>query len=702
MIVPATELNRVNGLSLAERRRVRWLGFAGLAAAIGASLMTVEVHAQARPSRVSLIQRAQIWSPTDIAARNLRLGPQGPQAFAPGETVHCRYLDKELEGNSRKFVCRIGAGDDVKVKFGGRNGEVEGEVAATRLLWAMGFAADQMYPVKVLCRGCPEDYGPDAGNGERLIDPATIERKLPWNEVVTGDRPGWSWAELDLIDERAGGAPRAQRDALKLFAVMLQHTDTKPEQQRLLCLDEDAPPSPETCQHPFVMLNDLGLTFGRANLRNANLIGSVNFEEWNQAAVWKNPTGCVGNLPKSFTGTLKDPLISEEGRRFLLRLLSQLSDRQLHDLFDVARMDLRPRSPATESTGAASVDEWVRVFKRKRAEIAARRCTEPWSVAAPLLFETGPNLWLQAHSVPALTTAMNAVSLLGFTGVYMALALMLTFAYRLRAGAALMILLSVNAVLTDAAKIVVSSPRPDSVDTRVESLATGAVASLARTFDLEESAVSVDADDGYGFPSGHVAAATAFSFGLVFFMGWRWGWLGLAVWVPLVAVSRLYLGRHFIGDVLGGVAVGIIAASVAIVGLTAARLGNRREAGLTAWRMAGAAAVLAAFALWIRLPGAYDAGRFLGVAVGTLLLVKSGVPDETSWPVSVGRIALAAMLFFATMWGTTQALSVLEWSHEPVGALLAGALPTAMMLTGPIYLPRTLMLTRYSPLLSWR
>jgi hypothetical protein len=432
-----------------------------IGAALAAVFVSLGLEAQTRPTRPSIIARAQVWTPTDVAGTNIRLGPQGPGSFAPGETVNCDYLEKKLEGESRKFACRIAPDDEVKVKFGGENGEVEGEVAATRLLWALGFAADRMYPVRVVCRGCPEDYGPEEAPGRRVVDPATIERKLPWHEVVTGDRPGWSWSELDLIDDTVGGAPRAHRDALKLLAVMLQHTDTKPEQQRLLCLDEGAPSTSLHCDRPMVMLNDLGLTFGRAHLQNSNLIGSVNLDEWSKTAVWKNPSGCVANLRKSFTGTLKDPLISEDGRQFLADLLSKLSDEQLRDLFSVARVTLRPRSPATGTAAHATVDEWVRVFKSKRDEINSRHCTEPWSVAAPIFFTTGPNLWLQSRSSPGLTTLMSAVSLLGFSGVYIALAILLTFGYRVRAGAALLVLIAFNAVLTDVAKVVVSYPRPD-------------------------------------------------------------------------------------------------------------------------------------------------------------------------------------------------------------------------------------------------
>jgi hypothetical protein len=37
--------------------------------------------------------------------------------------------------------------------------------------------------------------------------------------------------------------------------------------------------------------------------------------------------------------------ISEEGRLFLAGLLTPLSDQQLRDLFEAARVNLRPRAP---------------------------------------------------------------------------------------------------------------------------------------------------------------------------------------------------------------------------------------------------------------------------------------------------------------------------------------------------------------------
>jgi hypothetical protein len=343
---------------------------AGLLHAAG--LFTSAGHAGAADTdeRKAAIARAHVWSRTDVASRDIKAGAQDPRGFAFHETVTCDYLPKELSGASPKFACAIDKEDEVKVKFGGTNAEVYAEVAATRLLWALGFAADRMYPVRVICRGCPQTFGGIAReHKEALFDPATIERKLPAREL--GEF--WSWKELDLVNEKAGGAPRAHRDALKLLAVFLQHTDTKPQQQRLVCMGEVPDAETGACERPYMMINDVGLTFGRANMFNVNG-KSMHLVQWAATPVWKDGAGCVGNLPKSLTGTLSDPVISEEGRAFLADLLTRLTDRQIYDLFEVARVTLRTRDPGKARSGFATVEEWAEAFKQKRAQIVDRRC----------------------------------------------------------------------------------------------------------------------------------------------------------------------------------------------------------------------------------------------------------------------------------------------------------------------------------------
>jgi len=357
---------------------------------------SVSVAAQKSPyksltpeDRIAILRRSHVWAPTDVSKMDIKAGPQGKGSFKPSETVTCDYVNRTATGNSPKFTCAITREDEVKVKYGAANGETFAEVAATRLLWALGFGADRMYPVRLICRGCPDHVGgmKRGLTNVSILENATIERKAPGEELETRPDEGWSWPELDLVEETVGGAPPAHRDALKLLAVMLQHTDSKPAQQRLSCLDVDrgaakkggeADEHPakgaEICLHPFMMINDLGLTFGSVDSMNRNSFSSVNYDRWIATPIWKKPNSCIGNLAKSLTGSLHDPVISEEGRAFLAGLLAELTDAQLTDLFTVARFPDRILVRPHDQRRAASVEEWVQAFKQKRNEIASRSC----------------------------------------------------------------------------------------------------------------------------------------------------------------------------------------------------------------------------------------------------------------------------------------------------------------------------------------
>ena len=357
-----------------------------LVACADVSAQSKEPSAVTAEVRRAALRRAQVWAPTDITSKDITAGPEGPGAFPPNATVVCNYVEKKMSGRSPKFTCVITPADEVKVKYGRHNGEVFGEVAASRLLWALGFFAERMYPVRVVCRGCPPRV--------QDTDLASIQRKFPGKDVETAPGSGWAWPELDLVDPTAGGAPRAQRDALKLLAAFLQHTDSKPEQQRLVCVStvkdeksEDHAKSADRqksepqenhkgqqpCTQTVMLVHDLGLTFGHATLFNRNSLSSANLDQWSRAPVWKDPARCIADLRRSFSGTLDNPPISEEGRKFLADLLMQLSDTQLHQLFEVSRFPQRqPAVPG--ASGPATIDQWVDVFKRKRNEVVNSTC----------------------------------------------------------------------------------------------------------------------------------------------------------------------------------------------------------------------------------------------------------------------------------------------------------------------------------------
>ena len=105
---------------------------------------------------------------------------------------------------------------------------------------------------------------------------------------------------------------------------MIQHTDNKPQQQRLrVPRHEDGLPAQKdgSCTHPFMMINDLGKTFGTASMSNEDKKSAVNLREWSATPMWKDKDACVAHLSKSFTGSLEHPQISEDGRKFLSGLL---------------------------------------------------------------------------------------------------------------------------------------------------------------------------------------------------------------------------------------------------------------------------------------------------------------------------------------------------------------------------------------------
>lgn len=60
---------------------------------------------------------------------------------------------------------------------------------------------------------------------------------------------------------------------------------------------------------------------------------------------------------------------------------------------------------------------------------------------------------------------------------------------------------------------------------------------------------------GPGFPSGHVALATAMALVVSDYLPKKYKWIAV-VWIVLVAYSRMYLGIHAPLDIVGGFAIG--------------------------------------------------------------------------------------------------------------------------------------------------
>jgi len=257
-------------------------------------------------------------------------------------------------------------------------------------------------------------------------------------------------------------------------------------------------------------------------------------------------------------------------------------------------------------------------------------------------------LLLQERASPALTQIMRGVSFWGFAPSCLAIAIVCGFGWRLRLGLTLILAIVFADAMTIVAKGAFASPRPHAVDARVQ------------TFDAFESELpmamgpSVPADD-FGFPSGHVATTAAWVLGLAWSRRKPWPLGAAATWIALMALSRMFLGRHFPADVLGGVDVGVAGLAIARLAIPPATAGVTtltacsRTALVVSLMVAVGLAALSGASL-----GAHDAGRFCGLVGATLLLMHARVLEDSVPPVMrMARMVVALVLLGAALWSST-------------------------------------------------
>ena len=344
--------------------RYAWLVAAGLvmtAVPGGNGRVDADEPEWTEGARLDALRRAVVWQAPAVPIEKADL------ASTPGalpDELSCRFHVDDLNGLTPKFECTLRGGEVVKVKYGGA--EPHGEVAATRLLRAIGFGADAVAFVRrVRCYGCPRFPFTtmkvvSLTGAERLFEKGldydtavefewvAIERKSKVEAIETPDRRGWAFHELAAVPT----ASRVHADALTLMAVFLAHWDNKAENQRLQCLSGG--PGPKgTCARPFAMLQDVGGTFGPRK---------VELEAWKAAPIWEDRPQCrvtMASLPHG-GATFTPVAISEAGRQFLASRLSRLRDAQVEALFRGARFE--------DHDG--TVAGWVAAFKQRVATIA--------------------------------------------------------------------------------------------------------------------------------------------------------------------------------------------------------------------------------------------------------------------------------------------------------------------------------------------
>lgn len=307
------------------------------------------------------------------------------------------------------------------------------------------------------------------------------------------------------------------------------------------------------------------------------------------------------------------------------------------------------------------------------------------------MFQTEPVHYLQTIENSAFATLMDWVTQLGYSEFYIPLVIIVAVGVNLRKGMLVVHMLHWNGVFTDFAKDYFALPRPSDLDTGAQSFWSRLDPDVVEQFRATPT-------DSYGFPSGHVSStATLWGGFFALFRSMPVRLLCIAL-ILLMPVSRMYLGRHFLADVLGGLLLGgtVVAATYALLLRAGGTEKNfdrqldftdrpRAFYALVAYLLLVPFAFLAVFPLF----EADEAGRLFGIDLGIIVILYLGLPsDAASLPRRVLRVALALLVFGlmgAAVDSAESALLAQTAPHlEPTIEFVAAGIPPLVCLVATI------------------
>ena len=283
------------------------------------------------------------------------------------------------------------------------------------------------------------------------------------------------------------------------------------------------------------------------------------------------------------------------------------------------------------------------------------------------MFQTEPILMLQSFASAWVTRLAVLVNGFGYAKFQLPLVIMVVFGFNLRRGFLLMQAMLWNGALTGFLKEAIALPRPADVDDAVRLLPEGVAAQHLFTGRGATGFLSLPPADvvahyrsvpgySYGPPSGHITSTVTLWGSLAVLFRHRAILAAAGILVILTAATRMYLGRHFLADVLAGVVVGLLPVLVVrrVVGSDRPGAGWARAA----WLLLAPGLLLFVPGVEVEIPA-----RLLGLGAAYLLLRARGLPIEGgTLGQRTGRLALA---------GVTLGLGV-RWVMPILRSLLGG------------------------------
>ncbi len=316
------------------------------------------------------------------------------------------------------------------------------------------------------------------------------------------------------------------------------------------------------------------------------------------------------------------------------------------------------------------------------------------------MFQIEPILWLRALASPGMDWLMATVSKLGYSEVYGTIMFCLIFGYHLKKGLAVMVAAFLVGLLTFSLKNGLAFPRPSDIDIRVLPVDYEPPLGLNKNgvgetfWDLPSqealSLARIQQNWSYGLPSGHVSAATAFLLGIALFFRSKKVLLFSLGWIPLMCMSRMYLGRHFLADVLGGVLVGVLGVWLAYLLLKKFHdSGNVHPHLQTMLPLAFLVVPLVLWAPFLDLIHKENAGRVLSILIFYVFMISTGFPSDAGafWQ-RLMRIIIVIILYVLVDKTFDFVLKPKEWADLPVVAMISMLFTNALAFVGGTFILR--------------
>src|SRR5579862_1259528 len=181
---------------------------------------------------------AVLWrDPGDIASRDLFYGPGGAERQPHGPFT---FEKEDLDGTNPKFVVRDADGMKWKVKLGV---EARPETVATRLVWAVGYAANEDYFLPDLR---VKNMPPRLHRGQKLISPDGSMHNVRLKREDEKKIGEWKWRRDPFTGTR-------EWNGLRVMMAVLNNWDLKDENNSIY-RDAEA--------ERVYMVSDLGASFG--------------------------------------------------------------------------------------------------------------------------------------------------------------------------------------------------------------------------------------------------------------------------------------------------------------------------------------------------------------------------------------------------------------------------------------------------------